>query len=101
MCSRVKILLFNLFLGEIGVDMLLLGKETAVLFLGLLSIIVGGLLAVVALLAFATDVSFTTIPLGLIPLPTFAAFWKWARFFEFLRLTNREFADRFPRYARV
>ena len=80
-----------LFLGDLGVDMFLMGKEQAMLFL-----------AIAAPLAVLVAVSFSA-GLGnlgailLIAGLVFLSLWTIARFFEILSMSDRDFRDRCPK----
>ena len=87
---RIRSAILAFLFGEFGVDMLLLGPHQKKLFLGL-----GGVfwVSIVILVFLGATNAIGWFYLIIVP-GFFLGFWRWARFFEYLSLTDQEFDAR-------
>lgn len=94
---RGHVCLVILFLGRFGVDMFLMGKEQALLFLGFGGSLVA--IAVVILVAGYGADSQGGLLFGLLVvlvIDVFLDLWSMARFFEILGMSDDRFQQMFP-----
>ena len=79
-----------LFLGNLGVDMFLMGKEQALLFLAV------GVPLLVLAMALAPSVGISGVILS-IGVYIFLSLWSTTRFFEILSMSGQDFRDKCPK----